>query len=156
MIPMATRYKIASAACRRWEKTGVFAREHPEDFAQEIWVAILSRQKRHDTVREIRRYAYRHVYAAANRYYAFGVELTADTAERVRETGSSIQRLPPAVVRRIRKKLGLTQAELAVRLGMSSAQVSRWEHGRTTDPKQRENQKRFKERKANANRSNES
>lgn len=68
MIALPVRYKIAAASCRRWGSMQVFAREEPEDFAQEVWVAVLSRAKRHDTVRDVRRYAQRHIYKAARDY----------------------------------------------------------------------------------------
>ena len=38
----------------------------------------------------------------------------------------------PAAIRRLRKKLGLTQEEFAHRLGVSWVTVSRWEHGHSS------------------------
>lgn len=41
------------------------------------------------------------------------------------------QRLTPEAIRSLRERLGLTQAELAARLGVSFASVNRWENGQS-------------------------
>ena len=50
----------------------------------------------------------------------------------------TISTLPPdyaARIKQYRARLGLTQAELATRLGVSFATVNRWENGRTVPSK---------------------
>jgi len=43
--------------------------------------------------------------------------------------------MTPATLRRWRKSLAITQAEAAIRLGVSLRTIQEWEAGRTTAPK---------------------